>query len=968
MRRVAWVVTGLMATAAPMAMAAAQEAPASAPATAQEETPPAPDAGGDAGEELEGEEVVVTGQLRGAVPGDVKPEVMLGAADIRAYGASNVSELIEQLAPQLGSSAGRGGEQPVILLSGRRSSLQEVARLPSEAIERVDILPEEAALRFGYSATQKVLNIVLRPRFQAVTAEIQGRVPTAGGNAQTETDLNITKITRNGRIEFDMQLDTRSGILESERGVTRAPTRLFDTRGNITGIDGGEIDPALSAAAGTIVTVAGVPDAAASGPLGLGAFAANANSANVTDLSRYRTLINPQRNIEIGGRYSRTLSPTVRATANVQLTARQSEALLGLPTATLRLPAGNPFSPFSQDVQVMRYLDELAPLSRREDGQTLQTGFTINGDQSPWSARWGWSVTGGYDRSWSDTVTSTGVYADAAQSALNAGDPGFNPFAPIPLRLLSVRPSDTASSQSSLARIDALTNGPLFKLPAGDVTTSIRIAGTTRDLSSQSFRSDVFRETEISRDTASVRGNINLPIASRNRAVLGAIGDLSVFANAEVEEVSDFGRLTTTGYGLNWRPLTQVTFIANWTSDSNAPSPEQLGDPVISTPNVPVFDYVRGESVDVTRITGGNPLLRADRRDVMRLGTYIRPFSETDLTIRANYTEQTYRSRAQNFPALTAEVQAAFPSRFVRDGEGRLLSVDARPINSGRGEQRSLNWGVSLGLPLPSPNAKRRQAEMARFREAMAESRRTGEPLPPEFSARMDDFRRLRQQESILGGGQRGQGRQQGQGEQQGQRQGQNQGPGSREPGQGPGRFAGAGGGGGRGGFGGGRRGGGGGNQLRFDIQHDWLIEDQSEIAPGIVISRLTGDSGDPTPAHRVRGSVNVRYDWLRANLRGTWASGSRTSSGLAGNATVLDFGSLTTFNFEAGVRPAEYMDAGLKHPWLRGVQVELQVINIFDARQRVVDQNGVTPAAYLPNLRDRTGRVVQLSLRKQFF
>ncbi|WP_423606060.1 TonB-dependent receptor [Sphingomonas sp. MS122] len=967
MRGVAWAMTGLMVTAAPTAMAAAQQAPAPAPAaTAQEETPATPASGGDAGEELEGEEVVVTGQLRGAVPGDVKPEVMLGAADIRAYGASNISELIEQLAPQLGSSAGRGGEQPVILLSGRRSSLQEVARLPSEAIERVDILPEEAALRYGYSATQKVLNIVLRPRFQAVTAEIQGRVPTAGGNAQTEADLNITKITRDGRIEFDMQLDTRSGILESERGVTRAPTRLFDTRGNITGITGGEIDPALSAAAGTIVTVAGVPDAAAGGPQGLGAFAANANSANVTDLSPYRTLINPQRNIEIGGRYSRTLSPTVRATANVQLTARQSEALLGLPTATLRLPAGNPFSPFSQDVQVLRYLNELAPLSRLEDGQTLQTGFTINGDQSPWSAKWGWSVTGGYDRSWSDTVTSTGVSVDAAQGALNAGDPSFNPFAPIPLRLLSVRPSDTASSQSSLARIDALTNGPLFKLPAGDVTTSIRIAGTTRDLSSQSFRSGVFRETEISRDTASVRGNINLPIASRNRAVLSAIGDLSIFANAEVEEVSDFGRLTTTGYGLNWRPLTQVTFIANWTNDSNAPSPEQLGDPVISTPNVAVFDYVRGESVDVTRITGGNPLLRADRRNVMRLGTYIRPFAETDLTIRANYTEQTYRSRAQSFPALTAEVQAAFPGRFVRDGEGRLLSVDARPINSGRGEQRSLNWGISLGLPLPSPNAKRRQAEMARFREAMAESRRTGEPLPPEFSARMEEFRRLRQQESVFGGSQRGPGGQDGQ---QVRRQGQEQGPPpGADMGQRAVRFGGPGGpgGGGRGGFGGRR--GGGGNQLRFDIQHDWLIEDQSEIAPGIVISRLTGDSGDPTPAHRVRGSVNVRYDWLRANLRGTWASGSRTSSGLAGNATVLDFGSLTTFNFEAGVRPAEYMDAGLKHPWLRGVQVELQVINIFDSRQRVVDQNGVTPAAYLPNLRDRTGRVVQLSLRKQLF
>ena len=49
--------------------------------------------------EAAGEDIVVTGQLRGAVPGDVKPEVQLGPADIRAYGASNVTELMT--APRL---------------------------------------------------------------------------------------------------------------------------------------------------------------------------------------------------------------------------------------------------------------------------------------------------------------------------------------------------------------------------------------------------------------------------------------------------------------------------------------------------------------------------------------------------------------------------------------------------------------------------------------------------------------------------------------------------------------------------------------------------------------------------------------------------------------------------------------------------------------------------------------------------
>lgn len=962
MRRVAWLMAGWMATAAPAAMAAQSTAPAPPPAANQDDGSDAPAGGMD-----DAEEVVVTGQLRGAVPGDVKPEVILNPADIRAYGASNVGELIEQLAPQLGSGAGRGGEQPVILLSGRRSSMNEVRQLPSEAIERVDVLPEEAALRYGYGATQKVINIVLRRRFQAVTMEVEGRTPTAGGNAGTESEINILKLNRNGRVMLDIEFAQNSGILESERGVTRAGSSLFDTRGNITGFGGGEIDPALSAAAGSVVTVAGVPNGAANGAPGLGAFAANANRANVTDLTPYRTLVNPQRNLTISGQYNRVLSPTVVATANVRLEARQSESLLGLSSATLRLPAGNPYSPFSRDVQLLRYLDNLGPLSRLSDSQSLTSEFSINGDQSPWSSKWRWSITGNYDRSWSDTFTTTGVDLSAAQTLLNARDLGFNPFAPIPLNLMAIRPSDTSSSRSSSARIDMLTNGPLFRLPAGDVNTSIRIAGTTRDLSSDAFRAGVFRQTQIARDTASVRGNVNLPLTSRRAGVLGAIGDLSVTANFEVEQVSDFGRLTTTGYGFNWAPITQVRLIANWTNDSNAPTPEQLGDPLLSTPNVRVFDFVRGESVDITRITGGNPLLRADERKAMRLGAFIRPFTKTDLTINASYAEQRYRDQSVSFPTATAEVEAAFPGRFVRDPTGRLISIDARPVNYARGERTQLNWGISIGVPLPSPNAKRRQAQMAAFRQAMEESRRTGEPLPPEFTARMEEFRRLQQQQSIFGGNQGGPRQGQGQGQMPGQGRpgGDVQGAG-RGPGQGPG----GGGPGGRGGFGGGRGGfgGGGGNTIRFNLNHIWLIKDQAEIRPGLVIDRLNGDSGNPAPAHRVQGDINLRYDWLRANVRGDWQSGTRTASNSLGSAAVLDFGSLTRINLEMGIRPAEIMDSVLKHPWLRGTQIELQVVNLFDARQRVTDQNGVTPAAYAPNLLDRTGRVVQISFRKQFF
>lgn len=963
MRRAAWVMTGLMATAAPTAMAAAQDAPAAAP---QEDAPAPPDAGSDMAEEFEGEEVVVTGQLRGAVPGDVKPELMLDPADIRAYGASNVGELIEQLAPQLGSGAGRGGEQPVILLSGRRSSFNEVRQLPPEAIERMDILPEEAALRYGYGATQKVINFVLRRRFQAITAELQGETPTAGGNAGVDAELGILKLNRDGRVQLNVEYEENSGILESERGVSRSSSSLFDTRGNITGFDDGEIDPALSAAVGMPVTVAGVPAGAAQGPQGLDAFAANANRANVNGPSAYRTLVSPQRELVIGGVVSRTLSPTIRATANVRVEARQSESLLGLPTATLELPTGNPYSPFGTDVRLLRALDNLGPLKRSDDRKNVQGQFTINGDSSPWSSKWNWSVTGDYNRNWSETHTTTGVDVSRAQALLDANDPAFNPFAPVPLSTLAILPSDISRSESSRAQVDMLTNGPLFRLPAGEVNTSLRVAGSVSDFSSDSFRAGAFRAGEISRDIATARGNISVPIASRNAGVLSALGNLSLNANFQVEHLSDFGRLTGSGYGLNWSPINAVRLIASWSFDRSAPEPGQLGDPVITTPNVRTFDYVRGETVDITRITGGNPLLRADRSHVMRLGADIRPFTDIDLSFNASYARRSFRDETKTFPGATAEIEAAFPERFVRDGSGRLLSIDARPVNYSSSQRSQLSWGFNFGISLPSPAQKRRQAEFAAFREAMAESRRTGEPLPPEMAARADEFRRMGQQ-SVFGGNQRGrQGEGQGQGERRraGEEQREGRGPG---PGAGPGggrRFGGPGGGGGGRRFGGG---GGGGNRLNLSVRHTWVLEDKAVIRPGLPeIDNLNGET--TRPAHTVEARSNLRFDWLRASMIGNWRSASQRTTGPLGSTSRLDYGSLATLNFEIGIRPADYRDLGRKHPWLRNTQIELGVVNLFDARQRVTDENGLTPAAFAPNILDPTGRVVRLSIRKQLF
>ena len=201
-----------------MALASAQTIPEPADDTALD---PALDEEG-----YEVRELVVTasGQrvLPGSVVGEAVPEITLDPAEIRALGVSSVEELLAALGPQVSSGRGRGGGRPVVLLNGVRvSSFREVRDIPPEAILRVEVLPEEVSLRYGYPADQRVVNFVLRRRFNALTAETDWSAPTAGGQSTQELGGQILRLAGDSRTQVNIELESASSLLVSERDVAR---------------------------------------------------------------------------------------------------------------------------------------------------------------------------------------------------------------------------------------------------------------------------------------------------------------------------------------------------------------------------------------------------------------------------------------------------------------------------------------------------------------------------------------------------------------------------------------------------------------------------------------------------------------------------------------------------------------------------------------------------------------------------
>jgi hypothetical protein len=977
--------------------ALAQPAAAPRPTNRPPATPaptPAPKASdGSGGETTEVDEVVVTAtspQVYASQPGSalggLAPELQLGPLDIQSYGVSTVTELLDELSIQTNSSRGRGGESPVVLLNGKRiSGLGEVRDIPTEAIRRVDILPEETALSYGFTADQKVVNIVLRPRFRALTAEGTVQTPTAGGQVTGSADADQFSVRGDNRLNITVKVSGNTDLTYASRGLTGLPGGApYALQGNVTGvIPGGQIDPLLSALVGKPVTIAGVPAAAATRALTLQDFVATAGVPHVDDLGKDRDLSGSAQSLSANLVAARALGNQWSSTINATLTFSPSQSLQGLPTLALTVPPGGA-SPFSDSVKLYRYLDVLGPLKQTADTWSGHLGATINKQAGPWRI----SFTGAYDHS--DTLTDTilGVNAAPLQAMLDSGSSSFNPFGPIAASQLTRLPDSQARSISDSENLQVLVNGPLLKLPSGNLNVSVKFGDSQSGFLSSSQRwdtvhnLDLVQSVHLSRNDLNGQLNLDLPLASKRYNFLPWFGELSVNANANFDRLSDFGTLHSFGFGLNWTPIPQVRLIVSHTTDMAAPSVSQLGSPTVTTPNVRVFDYATGETVDVTQVTGANPFLVDDTRNVFKAGVTIRPWLDKQFSINANYVDQRVDNPISSFPSPTAEVQAAFPARFVRDAAGDLIQEDLRPTNFDWSKRRDIRFGFNWSTPVgKAPARPQRPQGPFPFPPGGGQGRGPGAGQPPgqpggQATPGGPPNQGAAQPQQQAQNGQGGQGQGQGQGGGQGPGQGFRGGGFPGGPGGGPpggfggfpGGFGGGGGRGGGGGFGGGAPG-----QGRFDLAvfDTVYFTDQTLLRPGGPLLDLlngapSGNKGGQ-PINAIDGQMGFSKGGYGARLNATWVQGTMVQGGGASPTGMLTFSDLTTVNLRLFANFGQIPQVARKHPFLRGARLTVSVFNLFDQHLKVRDATGATPLGYQPAYLDPTGRQVAVSFRKLF-
>jgi len=131
------------------------------------------------------DEVLVIGHRQhGAVATAIQPEVTINQTAIKALGAADLNEVFRELAPEIGNGATAAvapGTPPVVLVNGQRiAGFSAIKDFPPEAVRRIEVFPPQVALEYGYSPDQKVVNVVLRTTYRALT--LLGRYTAAPSN------------------------------------------------------------------------------------------------------------------------------------------------------------------------------------------------------------------------------------------------------------------------------------------------------------------------------------------------------------------------------------------------------------------------------------------------------------------------------------------------------------------------------------------------------------------------------------------------------------------------------------------------------------------------------------------------------------------------------------------------------------------------------------------------------------------
>ena len=196
------------------------------------------------------------------------PTVVISAADIKLSGLTNVNDILTSM-PQFGegldSTSGNysfgnsglnvldlrdmGATRTLVLINGKRPTpitsdsqtmYADVGMIPSELLERVEVLTGGASAVYGSDAVAGVVNFILKKDFEGTTlrGQVGGTKDGGGSNRNFTLTHGFNFNDDRGNLSFSIDYLNESALRQSDRKGSVAQQRSVDNPAN-TGKDDG---------------------------------------------------------------------------------------------------------------------------------------------------------------------------------------------------------------------------------------------------------------------------------------------------------------------------------------------------------------------------------------------------------------------------------------------------------------------------------------------------------------------------------------------------------------------------------------------------------------------------------------------------------------------------------------------------------------------------------------------------------
>ena len=747
-------------------MAKAQETDVNLPAAAEErrdangnvlptETPPAPPARNDI---QEIDRVVITGtNITTSDSPPFVPESIFNREAVERSGSRTLGDFFQALPQNSGPSftenqseslspggaavalRGLGPDATLVLVNGRRvapypfaqggiTAFVDLNSLPLAAIQQIDILRDGASAIYGTDAIAGVVNVRFLQRFN-------GTQLTFGYGNTTDTDTS------------EYRASAISGYTNEQRGIELVVVADYFHREALFYVDryfslsndqrrqGGSSYLSSVANPGTIFhPVTGDPLRVPANSDGTPTVAEFRPGRNRFDRAPFQPLVPETERYGVSFRGKMRLARAVDLFAefgyrNIFTEQQLAPAPIEGDVENITVPAANPFNPFGADVLFRYRVTEAGPRIDEIDTDVLRA---VGGLNVRLTGRWELETALLYSETQTENTTFNNLSRAAVVAALADPNPAtsFNVFGAgdnvnNPATIRSFLVTTTRNGESRLFAADAKMNGPLFKLPAGELLTALGMEFRYEELQD---RFDPFAASggviDLNSTSASGDRNIIAGFAEFYAPLVGSEMRIPGFHKLEAqfavraERYSDFGSTINPKIGLAWRPIADWLLLrGSFSTGFRAPSLVQsstgsltFSQELRDLRRFAVTGSSEDESSSVQILAGGNPALDSENSRNFSTGIVLTPPILPGLTVSADFFHIEIENSVTSLdPQFIVDNEGDFPGLIVRAPPsvsdlalgipGNLLLVNTSFQNLGFIEVQGIDAAVEYVTP-----------------------------------------------------------------------------------------------------------------------------------------------------------------------------------------------------------------------------------------------------------------------------